>query len=334
MQPAITPMKLVRSVARSYGACFSVLDRCPNVCTEYVAEMLAGRYGQEISAAFFGAPAVTACYFWIKTKKLYWYEKELAQLLVSQADTLKETDSLPVAALQELPGDGIYLKAPDVIAQGIDGAFLWLEKDHQNTVILQLYFLLSDLRNGFPGAVRLPEEGTLLDCLPDATELAMRNVYAAAMGDKASISLVTDEIQADLPLRSVTQNLILRCLQLALYLVTDNAEITREILPPEPHELQKSPEMEGFQQYSVGREISGRLRSAAESEASGDRKQKRAHVRKGHWHRFWKGPKDGQRHLVVHWVEPTLVGVKDKGELDRVELEKVAVGKGRKKSNP
>lgn len=33
----------------------------------------------------------------------------------------------------------------------------------------------------------------------------------------------------------------------------------------------------------------------------------RPHIRRAHWHHFWRGPRHGQRELVCHWIPPTLV---------------------------
>ena len=40
----------------------------------------------------------------------------------------------------------------------------------------------------------------------------------------------------------------------------------------------------------------------------------RPHMRRAHWHHFWTGPRDGERKLVLKWVPPTMVAVKN-GEI-------------------
>ena len=39
----------------------------------------------------------------------------------------------------------------------------------------------------------------------------------------------------------------------------------------------------------------------------------RPHTRRGHYHHFWVGPKDGERKLITHWIPPILV----KGKLGK-----------------
>ena len=39
----------------------------------------------------------------------------------------------------------------------------------------------------------------------------------------------------------------------------------------------------------------------------------RPHMRRGHWHHYWTGPRNGERRLVLKWIAPTLVGSKGQG---------------------
>lgn len=44
---------------------------------------------------------------------------------------------------------------------------------------------------------------------------------------------------------------------------------------------------------------------------TGSHSPKRPHMRRGHWHNFWTGPRDGDRKLVLHWIPPTFIGAKE-----------------------
>jgi hypothetical protein len=55
-------------------------------------------------------------------------------------------------------------------------------------------------------------------------------------------------------------------------------------------------------------------RSASEGEASHGNGTKAPHVRKAHWHRYWTGPLDGERKIIVRWVPPIEVNI-DKGSI-------------------
>jgi hypothetical protein len=61
--------------------------------------------------------------------------------------------------------------------------------------------------------------------------------------------------------------------------------------------------------HSVGRtvRIDGRLRDHIRSETESTRVSPRTHWRRGHWHRYWTGPVDGERKLVSKLLAPVLV---------------------------
>lgn len=333
MTTPTTPIELVRFMEKGYSRAFRVSqgESAPGSLSDdrsfdlqAVTELLMGFYGKELFAADRLAPCLTACCRWNRGRRLYWFERELAQVLASQADALSGGAHLPLEALAKLPGRCIYLKAPDVIAEGIDGCFLWVE-GAEEAPVLRLLFLLSNMVDFLPGAVSLAAETDVLSCLPSHEELAYANLMAAAQGDRAALALALDQIQADLPTRSVFHNLTLRALQLALYLVTDNAEISQGPPAdgvPNGDDLKADDPGEQVDSYTVGSVISQRIRNAAGAAGAG--KAKRAHIRKGHWHRYWRGPRTGERQLVVHWVEPTLVGANgDKEALQSLDITKV-----------
>ena len=47
------------------------------------------------------------------------------------------------------------------------------------------------------------------------------------------------------------------------------------------------------------------------SEPSAAGTRPRAHIRRAHWHRFWTGPRDGERTPRVKWLPPIPVNVDD-----------------------
>ena len=61
--------------------------------------------------------------------------------------------------------------------------------------------------------------------------------------------------------------------------------------------------------YHLGYRIGSALRAAraASSSAAGLGGTVTPHLRRAHWHRFWTGPRDGERKLVLKWVAQTFV---------------------------
>jgi hypothetical protein len=65
----------------------------------------------------------------------------------------------------------------------------------------------------------------------------------------------------------------------------------------------------GFRQGAALRAAEQSARDSA-SEVTG--RTVAPHVRRAHWHHFWVGSRDAaDRNLVLHWIAPTFVGVKD-----------------------
>lgn len=57
--------------------------------------------------------------------------------------------------------------------------------------------------------------------------------------------------------------------------------------------------------FPVGGVIGPMLRNAIDSEVTG--RTVRTHLRRGHWHGFWKGPRSGVRNFIYHWIAPLVV---------------------------
>ena len=56
-------------------------------------------------------------------------------------------------------------------------------------------------------------------------------------------------------------------------------------------------------------ERAGEEREAVEQ---GERRRPVPHIRRAHWHSFWKGPRkeEEKREIVFHWIPPLPVGYK------------------------
>lgn len=71
-----------------------------------------------------------------------------------------------------------------------------------------------------------------------------------------------------------------------------------------------------FSMVDVGIRIGAALRNsrslASKSPSTGLGASKAPHIRRGHWHRFWTGPRDGERKVILRWLPPIPVNL-DKG---------------------
>lgn len=113
-------------------------------------------------------------------------------------------------------------------------------------------------------------------------------------------------INGDVPPLNELTNLI-------TFVMSDNAERTTVYEPPKepqgkPSKKKKRKQCQAHI-YEMGVEWSrayDAYRKAMKSNPQGG--HKRPHTRRGHFHRFRVGPRDGEVRYVTHWLPPTLVG--------------------------
>lgn len=104
---------------------------------------------------------------------------------------------------------------------------------------------------------------------------------------------------------------------LTLYVCSDEPDMA-DIEPPQELVRTKTlpPGLPSVK--TLGIRIGSALRShrQASSSTSGDgiTRGGMPHVRKAHWHRFWTGPRNGDRKLIIKWLPPIPVNI-DKGEI-------------------
>jgi hypothetical protein len=110
-------------------------------------------------------------------------------------------------------------------------------------------------------------------------------------------------------------------LNVLLYLCAANAEIIGDGKPEHPKEIKTKRGLRLFPPdqpkiWDVGFRIGAAIR-AAEKRASSETHEgihasPRPHIRRAHWHSFWKGHRDQpERELVLHWIPPIPVNVDD-----------------------
>lgn len=60
-------------------------------------------------------------------------------------------------------------------------------------------------------------------------------------------------------------------------------------------------------QFTVGGEFVDQIREYEADAMRSITGQRRAHIRRGHYHHFWTGPKAGERKLICKWLPPSVV---------------------------
>lgn len=98
------------------------------------------------------------------------------------------------------------------------------------------------------------------------------------------------------------------------YLCSMNADIQPVYVPVKEARRNNAKKRSMATWHAVGYRIGSELRSYNRSRSvRGDETglKIRPHMRRAHWHHYWIGPMGGERRLVLRWVAPTMVGVKN-----------------------
>jgi len=260
---------------------------------------------------------------WRATQGIYVFHPELFTTIASTP----LDGPLPVELFERLPEWCCYV--PNV-AEGETltpitwlGFFVYLEWD-ANTGRRELRFLVDyekeDGSTGFAPFVLHIDQGTIEDAVMGFLDEVERQrvVHGAAEGPG-------EPEPALKVLATMTKPLV----SLALYLCSVNAEIVHHKGPGRVPQRPKAKRTKNGERlfppdaantWEVGYRIGAALQRAREGggaprePAGGESTARRSpapHIRRAHWHSFWRGPREGPRELVVKWLPPIPVGVQD-----------------------
>ena len=252
------------------------------------------------------AGVTTGLIAWRYSQGVYHFDDNL---LVALKDT--DTDKpIPIDVVVRLPEYAIYIQLPDWFFEslpGVVGTLVFYDFDY-GTQLLELRFVLF-LEEYEPVQIVIPlEEGlSVSETLAKLTAPAVEYMRQKGM----------PEIPVDEQYKKDVQSLV----SLVLYLCSDKPEIDNLRQPgkspsrPKPKKVKGGMALFPPQQltvWEVGRSLGQALRDAAAQKpeyAGGTHASHGAHVRRGHWHGFWTGPRKGDRTFVLKWLHPMLVGM-------------------------
>lgn len=113
---------------------------------------------------------------------------------------------------------------------------------------------------------------------------------------------------------------VLEPLQLVLYILAENADVTRKYQPKVKKDSSGAvriikDQFKELQINDVGVYVGAALRKSRKEKSqksdsrggSGAGVGKCPHVRRDHWHHYWYGPRNGERQLRLKWTAPTTV---------------------------
>lgn len=253
------------------------------------------------------AQAIFALAPWRLSKEVYVIDEDLKDLLFEQDGELDVPDEI----LLQLPYPCFYVELPNTYyrTDKIHGFFVTLEYDVINGDKELKPVFLTDDGDVFSysihiGAKTIEESVNMLD------KQALEN----ANGDKELKRLALKAMQDS----AETKIFLKQILQVILYILAQNAEITpsseQSFITKRGKTLKDK--YSEIRKWDVGIRVGAAIRQQKIREQSDPTGYKqsghnspRPHMRRGHWHHFWTGPKTQpeERKLILKWLSPITV---------------------------
>lgn len=314
---ALLPLSVVSAYSKAYPGIWDVchfmhdapMNWDKNRCYLPIGAALAIQLNDNLPReTIYMLPALSA---WRQWKEVYTFDSTLEQILYDQ----QTFDKLPSAAIMQIPFPCIFISAQKY------KFFAHLEDDRKNDR-WELRF------------ARLMEDGTTRAYFIHIGDYSLEESLQAAM--KESIRVMREEI----PKTPALQNLditapagaaysdsfnvsaVREMLQLYLYCCASNTDVQQEPQNKKTYRprttgkiTDKYREIRKWEAgFYFGRTIRRISPPASSASASGSGSPKRPHIRRGHWHHFWKGT-GADRRLELHWVFPIMVHGDDSGDI-------------------
>lgn len=260
--------------------------------------------GENINTAERLSAEATACYLWQMSKIVYQLDATTAETFRAQALSMDEDKELPADYLLHLPYPCIYIDTG--IYNGFVGFFAWIEWDisHKRYELRASWKFQGD--NGtWPFMLHILPGKTLGECVEDTFSSAMQNA------NRMPGELI--EVPKQVHKEAFEHSLF--AAQVILYLNSIDADVYRITPTPKKRGKKKAGGKAANKQqptiYELGMRIGAALRMASRQPATaasaGTGSPKRPHARRGHWHHYWTGPRDGDRTLLLKWIPPTFI---------------------------
>ena len=256
------------------------------------------------------AQVLSALCPWRASKQIYIMDPDAEKIICDSSDS-----NIPSEFLLKLPYPCFYIKTNYLTFYNkkIDGFFAYLDYDTE----------------------KKQEELRFLFLYPDKTYTAFWISLMVDTIDK-NFKLYYDEIKSNIDRKTFDQvkehtanlqNEIRKALNLVLYILSINADIherKRDVPynPPKTFDGIRDNFRE-IKEWDVGVIIGSAIRKreneqknkteindSEDDEEGQSNNHRRPHMRRGHWHHYWTGPKNGDRKLILKWVAPVFIGLR------------------------
>ncbi len=230
---------------------------------------------------------------WRLTKGIYQFDNTIFEQITSTAFS----GEMPVEVLLRLPQWGVYLLTPGLSFGNseIQGVFAHLEFDINNHT-QELRLLLDVEQTLIPIPVPLGT-WTITEAIDRMSNTAIKNAQAGGSDFKLSAD--------DIANIAIYINPII---SLLLYLCSSEPEYSsatpQRIRPKKTKKGYKFFEPHQPTVFKIGTETGAKIR-AFSTDQGGSHKPHKPHIRKAHWHGFWRGKRDSdEQRFIYKWIAP------------------------------
>ena len=253
------------------------------------------------------AQAIFAIAPWRLSKEVYVIDEDLKDLLFEQDGEL----DVPDEVLLQLPYPCFYVELPNTYyrADKIHGFFVTLEYDVNNGDKELKPVFLTDDGNIFSYSIHIGAK-----TIEESVDMLDKQALENTNGDKELKRLALRAMQDS----AETKIFLKQILQVILYILAQNAEITpssEQSFITKRGKTVKDKYSE-IRKWDVGIRVGAAIRQQKAKEQSRKKEYKesehqspRPHMRRGHWHHFWTGPKaqPEERKLILKWLSPMAI---------------------------
>lgn len=248
---------------------------------------------------------------WRATQGIYRiYPTLLEELLATPI-----TGDIPAEILQRLPEWSVYVETP--VVENIAGFFAFLDHD-PNSGGSSLVLLLDMVEPRFLAPQPIPLGLGTLRAGFDATRASTGDFQRRMGWEEETLHTASDRSY------NATLEVLERLVSVLLYLCADEADVpVRQMPPPRVVQGKKRPIMPIAKRpvvhdcgIRIGAQLDlSRAQYLEREQGSAEGRAVQPHIRRAHWHTYWRGPRDGERSTVVRWLPPIAVNLDDVPEI-------------------
>ena len=272
---------------------------------------------------------LAAALSWTRYKTICRFDEELSALLARQA----LDGDIPLQLLSFLPYPCMFVECNTQIGDKKSiGFFTWLEVAFDKGRKLQMLHLFD---NGQTKQFSLILGGNLETAMQltywetTSSQKLRSNTVSMLLSDDLEESVSTS-LDVEIPeIDSIEKANLSGWLNHLLYLCSEKPDMADIETLKKRRTYDSAGAVKRVATVDVGTRVGAAIRKAKQSQNrrnsigmkyknEGFQKSMAPHIRRAHWHRYWVGPRDGKRKMILRWIPPTAINIEDDKEFSSV----------------